>query len=75
MQVAVAGRPSKDRAAELIAAEEERMEKQVEQLGPAGLQQAGQRVEQAIASQELPSMKVTRIQKSDKPDPSCICRF
>ena len=69
VQVAVAGRPSKDRAAELIAAEEERMEMQVKQLGPAGLQQAGQRVEQAIASQELPSMKVTRIQISDKPDP------
>ena len=57
-RVLLKGVPSLDLNNRLIAEEEERVQAQVEKLGPEGLRLAGEKVKRAIDSQTLPPNSV-----------------
>ena len=59
-KVAMLGRPSSTLVKELTDTEEARVEKQVEELGPDGLEEKTRIVEEAIESQVLPGMDVLK---------------
>jgi len=59
-KVAMLGRPSSALVKELTDTEDARVEKQVEELGPDGLEEKARIVEEAIESQMLPGMDVLK---------------
>merc|ERR1711892_436144 len=59
-KVAIKGKPSMDKVKELTEKEDERVKKQIEELGPEGLVEKGNIIEAAIESQILPGMDVLK---------------
>ena len=57
-KIVLKGKPSKAKVEKLTEKEEERIEKQIQDLGPAGLARKQEELEMAIDSQKLPSHQV-----------------
>jgi Zn-dependent M16 (insulinase) family peptidase len=57
-KVVVKGKPSMKKVQELTENEEERVQQQIKELGPEGLKEKGDEIENAIESQELPGKAV-----------------
>ena len=57
-KIVLKGKPSRAKVEELTEKEERRIEKQIQDLGPAGLARKQQELEMAIESQKLPGREV-----------------
>ena len=57
-KIVLKGKPSRAKVEELTEKEEQRIEKQIQDLGPAGLARKQQELEMAIDSQKLPGREV-----------------
>ena len=57
-KIVLKGKPSKRKSQELSEKEEKRLEKQIEELGPQGLEEMQTLLDAAIDSQHLPGKEV-----------------